>query len=126
MKNAISWFEIGAEDLERAHKFYETIFKIEMKAMDFPNIRMRLFPVEDPLSGISGALVESGGYHKPSGTDGPLIYLNANPDVQFVLDRVEEAGGEILIQKTSISSEFGHIAVIKDSEGNRIALHSAE
>lgn len=126
MKNAISWFEIGTEDLNRAQKFYEAIFQIEMQAMDFPNIKMRLFTIEDPMTGIAGALVDSGGFHKPSGTDGPLLYLNANPDVQFVLDRVEDAGGKILTQKTSISPEFGHIAVIIDSEGNRIALHSIE
>ena len=124
MQHAISWFEIGTNDLNRAQEFYETIFQIKMNAMDFPNIKMRLFPVEDPANGISGALVDSGGFHKPSSTDGPLIYLNANPDVQFVLDRVEEAGGQILVQKTSISQEFGHIAVILDSEGNRVALHS--
>ncbi len=126
MNNAISWFEIGTEDLERARKFYETIFQIEMNFMKFPNIKMCLFPLDDPTKGVAGSLVDSGGFHKPSSTDGPLIYLNANPDVQFILDRVEDAGGKIMVQKTSISTEFGHIAVILDSEGNRIALHSVQ
>lgn len=74
--------------------------------------------------GVGGAIVYSGGFHKPSTTDGPLIYLNANPDVQIILDRVEKAGGKILVPKTPISDEFGFMAVIVDSEGNRIALHS--
>jgi uncharacterized protein len=122
-KNAISWFEIPVTDLERAQKFYETIFDMSMKPVNLPNIQMRLFPLETPI-GTGGALCNSGGFHKPSATDGPLLYLNANPDVQIVLGRVEAAGGKILVPKTEISAEFGHMAVIIDTEGNRIALHS--
>lgn len=123
MKNAISWFEIPSTDLDRAQKFYETILGINLIKMDFPNIKMRMFPIEDPL-GVYGAVVSSGGFHKPSATDGPLIYLNGNPDVQFVLDKVEKAGGKILVPKTLISPQFGHMCVILDTEGNRIAFHS--
>jgi uncharacterized protein len=124
MKNAISWFEIPSTDLERATKFYEKIFNVLLIPMDTPNIRMRMFPVEDPMTGIGGAVVHSGGFHKPSPTDGPLIYLNGNPDVQQLLDRVEAAGGSIMVPKTEISPEFGFMAVIIDTEGNRIGLHS--
>jgi predicted enzyme related to lactoylglutathione lyase len=123
MKNAISWFEIPARELARAQKFYETIFSVSLTPLDLPNIKMRMFPVDDP-NGVGGAVVESGGFHKPSATDGPLVYLNANPDVQLVLDKVEMAGGKIMVPKTEISPQFGHMAVIIDSEGNRIALHS--
>ena len=124
MNNAISWFEIGTTDLERATKFYETIFGLSLIPMDMPNIKMRMFPVENPGEGIGGALVDSGGFHKPSSTDGVLIYLNGNPDVQKVLDKVEAAGGKILVPKTEISPEYGFMAVFIDSEGNRIGLHS--
>lgn len=124
MNNAISWFEIPATDLQRATKFYETIFSTTLIAMDMPNIRMRMFPIEDIQNGIGGAVVDSGGFHKPSATDGPLIYLNANPDVQHVLEKVAAAGGIIVVPKTEISPEFGFMAVIIDTEGNRIGLHS--
>lgn len=40
------------------------------------------------------------------------------------LDKVENAGGKILVPKTQISEDFGYMAVIIDSEGNRIAFHS--
>ena len=123
LKNAINWFEIPAKDLDRAQKFYETILGMTMIKMDLPNIKMRMFPIEDPL-GVGGSLVDSGGFHKPSLTDGPLIYLNGNPDVQLVLDKVEKAGGKITVPKTIISPEFGHMCVIHDTEGNRIAFHS--
>jgi uncharacterized protein len=124
MNNAISWFEIPTTDINRAQKFYETIFGFTMIPMEMPNIKMRMFPLDDIMNGIGGALVDSGGFHKPSMTDGPLIYLNANPDVQNVLDKVEAAGGKIMVPKTEISPEYGTMAVFIDTEGNRIALHS--
>ena len=124
MTNAISWFEIGTSDLSRATRFYESIFNIKLNPLDMENIKMRMFPITDMQNGVGGALVDSGGFHKPSATDGPLIYLNGNPDLQLVLDRVEAAGGRILLQKTEISPEYGSMAIILDTEGNRIGLHS--
>ena len=94
MNNAISWFEIGTTDLDKATKFYETIFGVKLNPLDLPNIKMRMFPLENMMTGVGGAIVDSGGFHKPSGTDGPLIYLNGNPDLQNVLDKVEAAGGK--------------------------------
>ncbi len=124
-KHSISWFEIPAQDLDRAQKFYQTIFEIEMIAMEFPGFKMRIFPTEDPLDSISGALVSTTpGFYNPSDTDGTLIYLNANPDVQIILDKVEAAGGTILVPKTQISEDNGYMGIIKDTEGNRIGLHS--
>ena len=122
--HAISWFEIPATDLTRAQKFYETIFDMQMIPLDLPNFKMRMFPLQDMQNGVGGALVDSGGFHKPSATEGPLIYLNGNPDVQQVLNKVEAAGGKIMVPKTEISPEHGFMAVMMDTEGNRIALHS--
>ena len=124
MQNAISWFEIPTTDINRAQKFYETIFSISMMPMDLPNIKMRMFPLDDMMTQVGGALVDSGGFHKSSATDGPLIYLNGNPDVQNVLDKVVLAGGSIMVPKTVISPEYGFMAVFMDTEGNRIALHA--
>lgn len=122
-KNAISWVEIPTADLDRAQKFYEAILGITMIPLEFPDMKMRMFPLED-MMGVGGALCHAGDFFKPSATDGPLVYLNANPDVQNVLDKVEAAGGTILVPKTEISPEYGFMAVIKDTEGNRIAFHS--
>ena len=124
MKNAISWFEIPTKDIDRAQKFYEAIFNIKMATMDFQQIKMRMFPLDNPMEGVGGTLVSTDGFHIPSATDGPLIYLNGNPDVQIIIDRVEAAGGKILIPKSTISDEYGDMALILDTEGNRIALHN--
>ena len=123
-KNAISWFEIPAIDLDRAQKFYETIFEIQMIPLDTPNLKMRMFPVADMTNGVGGALSKAERFYKPSSTDGPLVYLNANPDLQIVLDKIVAAGGKIVVPKTQISPEYGYMAVFIDSEGNRVALHS--
>ncbi len=123
-KSAISWFEIPATDLDRAAKFYETLFDVKLIVMDMPQIKMRTFPVADMMNDIGGAIVDSGGFHKPSASDGVLIYLNGNPDVQHILDKVEAAGGKIALPKTEISPDYGYMAVMIDTEGNRIGLHS--
>ena len=123
-KNAVSWFEIPAIDINRAQKFYETIFDIQMFPLDTPQLHMRMFPIENPLSGIGGAICHSGEFYKPSAEFGPVVYLNANPDVQIVLDKIEGAGGKIIVPKTQISPEYGYMAVFLDCEGNRVALHS--
>ena len=112
------WFEIPVGNLFRAKHFYETIFEMEIIVNDFGNFKMGLFP----LRHISGALVEGEDY-APS-RDGVLVYLNANPDLSIIQDRIVTAGGELLIPKRMISPEHGHMALFIDSEGNRLALHS--
>lgn len=123
-KNAISWFEIPAVDIARAQKFYETIFDTKMDYVDFDGYKMAMFQLEDPMTGVGGALCQVSEFHQPSPNSGTLIYLNGNPDVQIVLDRVEAAGGTIISPKTEISPEYGYMAVFLDTEGNRVALHS--
>lgn len=124
MKHAISWFEIPTTDINRAQLFYETIFQMKMQVMDFGEMKMRMFPLDDPMTQVGGTLIQTDGFHIPSATDGPLLYLNGNPDCSIVLDRVEAAGGKIVMPKTTISDEYGDMAIFIDTEGNRIALHN--
>jgi len=126
MQHAISWFEIPSSDLKRAQQFYETIFGISLFPMDMEGIQMRMFPIDDPATGIGGAVVYSEGFHTPTATDGVLIYLNGNPDLQNVLGKVEAAGGKILLPKTQIAPEYGYMGIFLDTEGNRIGLHSIQ
>jgi uncharacterized protein len=123
MKNAISWFEIPATDIDRAQRFYETLFEITMVNMDVPGTKMRAFPLDNPMEGVGGTVIQTD-MHIPSATQGPLVYLDANPDVQIVLDRVEAAGGQVIVPKTEISEDYGFMGIFIDTEGNRIALHS--
>lgn len=122
--NALNWFEIPADDIDRAKKFYENIFEIEMGSMEMAemNVKMASFPYEPASGKASGAVVQSP-MHKPS-QDGAAIYLNANPSMDDVLGRIEAAGGSVAMPKTQIAPEIGYMAFFIDTEGNKVALHS--
>jgi uncharacterized protein len=121
--NALNWFEIPAADITRAKKFYGTVFGVEMQDMgEMMGMKMVSFPSEMGNGKASGALVE-GPMHKPS-QDGAVIYLNADPNMQTTIDRIEPAGGKVVMPKTQISPEIGYMAFFIDSEGNKVALHS--
>lgn len=118
--NALNWFEIPVSDIARAKKFYETIFEESFMQMEMMGMQMAMFPSQAPHSG--GALVQSPNHH-PS-TSGSIIYLNANPDLQLVLNRIEQAGGKITMPKVLINEETGCMAFFIDTEGNLVGLHS--
>jgi len=120
--NSLNWFEIPAVDIERATRFYETIFNIQMEPFpEMMGMKMVGFPAEMGNGKASGALTQSE-MHKPS-MEGCIIYLNANPDIQTIIDRIEKANGKVLVPKTQISPEIGYMAFFADTEGNKVALH---
>jgi predicted enzyme related to lactoylglutathione lyase len=118
-ENYVSWFEIPAIDFKEAVEFYQYIFGITMEQNITTANAMAFFPT---ITGIGGAVVTGSGY-KPSDS-GSLIYLNAGNDLSLVLDKVEPAGGRIIMTKTLISEESGYFAIFIDSQGNKLALHS--
>jgi len=120
--HAISWFEIPVTDIARAKHFYQVIFSIHMHEDERADMHMAFFPFMMENRNVSGALVKSE-FHRPN-LDGVIIYLNANPDLSSVLEKVEAEHGRILMPKTQISPEYGFMAIIQDLEGNRIGLHS--
>jgi predicted enzyme related to lactoylglutathione lyase len=121
-ENSLNWFEISTTDINRAKKFYETIFEIKMEVQEMMDRKMAYFPSENMNGKVSGCLAQSSN-HKPS-ADGAKIYLNGNPDLANALDKVESAGGKVIMPKAKISDEIGHMAFFIDSEGNAVALHS--
>jgi predicted enzyme related to lactoylglutathione lyase len=118
-KDYVSWFEIPALDFHQAVYFYNHIFGIEMAQNITEASAMAFFPVS---TGIGGAVIASQG-SIPSAA-GPLIYLNGGPDLSIVLNKVEEAGGRVVMPKTLISEDAGYFAIFIDSQGNKLALHS--
>ena len=119
IKNYVSWFEIPAVNFEQAVSFYNHIYTIEMERIVTNDYTMAFFPTDD---GIGGAVV-AGPSSVPSDA-GPLIYLNGGDDLNTVLNKVVEAGGRIVMEKTLISDEVGYFAIFIDTEGNKLALHS--
>lgn len=120
--NSLNWFEIAARDISRAKQFYETIFEVEMTPMEMTGMKMAMFPYEDSKGKVSGALVQSD-LHQPGGS-GTIVYLNANPNLQMVVDKIEKAGGKVIMSKTLIDEHTGYMALFTDTEGNIIGLHS--
>jgi len=112
------WFELPANDFERAVAFYETIFATTLRREYFGE-DMAIFPYEQP--GISGAIVARPGQ---CGTTGPLLFLNADGGLDAILARVLLAGGEIVDPKAPVAPGLGWSATIIDPEGNRIGLHA--
>lgn len=121
--NSLNWFEIPALDINRSKTFYETIFGIEMDDQEMGDAKMAFFPFEGGSGKANGSVVQSP-QHKPS-MEGTIVYLNANPNMDGVLEKVEAAGGKILVPKMNIG-EHGNMAFIMDTEGNNIGIHSIE
>jgi predicted enzyme related to lactoylglutathione lyase len=120
MNSYISMFEIPATDLSRAVSFYEALLDINIEKMDVEGMQMGILPYEGQM--VTGIIIQADGY-KPS-ADGVTLYLNAGENLQVVLDRVEENGGQIILPKTAHADESGYFALFIDSEGNKMALNS--
>lgn len=128
LDNSATWFEIPVKDFDRAKAFYSTIYDYEMPEMEMETgsgtNRMGFLLFEQEPHRVGGAIVEGEGY-VPS-KEGTLVYLNGGSDLQTVLDRIEPAGGTVLMPKTHIREDIGYMALFEDTEGNRLALHSRQ
>jgi predicted enzyme related to lactoylglutathione lyase len=119
MGNTLVWVDIPVTDLDRAIRFYSAILGTEVNRQEYPGMAIGLLPGSDAVaSGCLFKMPEA----KPS-DHGPLIYLNANARLDEAVAAVEPNGGKVLQPKHQIGPH-GWRAVITDSEGNRIALHS--
>lgn len=129
--NPVVWFEIYVQDLARARRFYETVFQCtleplaapESDAID-PGMEMLAFPMDMDRPGAAGMLVKMEGCPPAAGGPGTLVYF-ACDDCAIEQGRVEAAGGQVVKPKASIG-QYGHIALVIDTEGNTVGLHSMQ
>ncbi|MEJ2564575.1 MAG: VOC family protein [Gammaproteobacteria bacterium] len=119
MSNQIVWVDIPVDDLDRAIKFYAAVLDAEVTKQAYPGFALGLLP--NAGSGVSGCLFKSQD-NRPS-RQGPLIYLNVNGRLDAAVTAAGANGGTVLQGKHQIG-EYGFRAMVLDSEGNRIALHS--
>jgi predicted enzyme related to lactoylglutathione lyase len=123
-RNPVGWFEIYVQDMDRAKAFYQNTFQVELERLEGPGLELWVFP---PLGqpnnpGCNGALVKMVG--KDSGTGGTIIYFSC-ADCAQEASRATQNGGKIHLPKESIG-QYGFIALVYDTEGNMIGLHSME
>jgi predicted enzyme related to lactoylglutathione lyase len=122
MKNPVCWFEIYVENMDRAKKFYEMVFDIQLSKLDSPGMEIWAFPMQPEGFGASGSLVKMPGFS--SGANSVLVYFSCT-DCAIEAAKAVKAGGKIQKEKMSIG-QYGYIALVIDTEGNMIGLHSME
>ena len=112
--NMVGWFEIPVLDMDRAKKFYDTVFDINIQVQKFNELLMGWFPFAENKMGATGSLVKHATAYQPSEVKGPLLYFSCK-DVAYNLGKIEAAGGRITQKKTLISNDLGYMAVFVDT-----------
>lgn len=120
MAHAFSWCDIPVQDLARAMRFYSAVLGANVVRQDYPDFAIGVLPHN---RGEVGACLYVSQQHTPS-AHGPLLYLNCNGRLELAVAAVASHGGQVL-QGIHSLAEYGRRAVVLDSEGNRLALHSA-
>lgn len=120
MRNPVGWFEIYVQDMHRAQAFYEATLGVSLSKLESAGMDMMAFPMQRESTGISGALVRMPGF--ASGANSVLVYFVC-ADCAVEAAKAVKAGGRMQKEKTSIG-EYGFIALVVDTEGNMIGLHS--
>ncbi len=120
MRNIAVWFEIPVKDMERARLFYSNMLGYDLPLQDLGGVLMAFFPMEG--HGNSGALIMGDGYEPCE--RGTVVYLNAGEDLNESLERVEPAGGKVVVPKSKITDEQGHFALFLENGGKIVGLHS--
>jgi uncharacterized protein len=118
--NPVAWFEIYVQDMPRAKAFYEQVFDAHLSRLDNPDLEMWAFPGEMDSYGAPGALVKMPGC--PSGGNSVIVYFSC-ADCAVEAAKAAKAGGRVEREKFSIGP-YGFIALVIDTEGNMIGLHS--
>jgi predicted enzyme related to lactoylglutathione lyase len=123
MQKVIDWFEIPVSDLQRAQTFYEVVLQTTMQREHFagPGIPITVFPGEGDT--VKGALM-SGHPALQVGACGTLVYLHAGASLDAALQRVEAAGGQVLMGRVALPEGLGFMAHMRDVDGNRVGLHA--
>lgn len=121
-QNAIGWFDLYVQDMDRAVAFYEAVFEKRLEPIGDPTgeTLMRCFAADMGTYGAAGALVKSP--HARPGLGGTLVYFSVD-DCAVEQARVTAAGGKVVRPKFSIG-EFGWVALCADTEGNMFGLSS--
>lgn len=120
MSSVINWFDIPATQFERAVRFYETVLDVRLLQENMLGAQMAIFPAKPGEA--TGAIMARAGV--APGTTGTTIYLKAGADLTGALGRVQAAGGKVVFPKTFIKEGLGYFAIMIDTEGNSVGLHS--
>jgi predicted enzyme related to lactoylglutathione lyase len=123
MANTVVWFDTPVKDIDRAVRFYSAVLNKPIKKEEYPGMTLAVLPHEKDE--VSGCLVPGCG--KPDdpqpSSQGTLLYFSCEGRLDQAVAAAEANGGKVLQARHAIGP-YGFRAVVLDSEGNRIALHS--
>lgn len=123
--DTLCWTDIPVLNLDRAIKFYSAVLGNEVKKLSIDGMDYGLLPHEEQnASGCLCVRSDSGGVDNRPSANGPLVYLLVEGRLDQAVEAARGNGGKILRERQQIG-EHGFRAVIIDSEGNRIALHTS-
>jgi predicted enzyme related to lactoylglutathione lyase len=122
MNNPVNWFEIYVQDMPRAKAFYKAVLGVSLTQLDGTEFEMWAFPMRQEGYGAAGSLVKIPGY--PSGGNSIVIYFSCT-DCAIEAEKAARSGGKIETAKKSVG-QYGYIALVNDTEGNIIGLHSMQ
>jgi predicted enzyme related to lactoylglutathione lyase len=118
----VNWFEIYVQDMERARRFYESVFETKLERLNSGDLEMWAFTMATDAPGSAGSLVRMPGL--PSGGNSTIVYFSC-ADCAVEAGRAATAGGRVHREKMSIG-QYGFIALVYDTEGNMVGLHSLQ
>ena len=121
MANQVVWFDMPVQDLDRAMRFYSAVLGAPATKQEYPGMSIGLFAHSD-ADDVSGCLTTMKDAD-PAPRKGVLLYFNCEGRLDQAIAAVEPNGGKIVEPRHPIGP-YGFRAVVLDSEGNRIALHS--
>jgi len=117
--NRAVWFDIPVADLDRAAAFYRAVLNVAVEKAQFDHFS---FCVIEHHDGNGGCLIPND--REIAGNGGILLYMNVDGRIRDAVEQTRKLGGAVIEPAKSIGPH-GFRAVVRDSEGNRIALHSS-
>lgn len=116
-KNRVVWLDMPVADLDRACAFYGAVLGIMVHREEYEQYQ---FAVLDHEDGNGGCLV----LRPEDVTDkGPIVYFNVAGRIRDAVAQVPAKGGRV-VEDVHPIGPYGFRAIVIDSEGNRLALHS--
>ena len=116
MNDRVVWFDLPVADLERASRFYGAVLAIKVEQANAGGFKFAV--LEHGPDGNGGCLVPG-----KASAEGILVYMNVDGRIRDAVKQAEKLGGRVMEKVTGIGPH-GFRAVVIDSEGNRVALHS--
>jgi len=123
----IAYFEIPAENVDRAKHFYHALLGWKIAPTKTPMDKTKAASMQyhdiilgELQQGAMGGTLNMGGLYKRQMAE-PIINYVMVDDIDAVLAKVVRLGGQIAVPKMEIKS-VGYTAIIRDTEGNAIGI----